>query len=277
MCGFEIQRMNCDKAYSYNDELYNTFLTGRQELQCSEIYQIPAEEEIRQVSFYAFGNNQTNIKITKLNPSYTSPDDGVIVYNNNYSGEYNGYHTLDTDPIISDGSYYAVTVTVTGTSCDYPAESYNFSDQELKRSYYNNGKGWQDLGDNDTYINIYTRSPDFIDKQTNKEPENPDHEYKEENTNKYKEATITDITETPEEITSQTIEEIKTSEAEETNNEPIKEKITSSETDGTENTEQKENIWQKIMKIIYYFVGLFVRFGLLRQNHLLNGWIRRFF
>ena len=183
ICGFEVQKINYNTAYCYNENSYDVLLTNTGSVHCAEVFEIPAGEVIKQVSFYSFNDNSINIRITKLNDDYDTPEDGEEIINKNITCSGNGYRTCSVGPIVSDGFNYSVVVTASGQDCWQPIESSSgsASSDVAKRSYYNYGSKWTDSGSRDTYIGIFTenKTKPIINKpekenneQENNEPNN---------------------------------------------------------------------------------------------------------
>ena len=178
ICGFEVQKINYNTVYCYNENSYDVLLTNTGSVQCAEVFEIPAGEVIKQVSFFSFNDNSINIRIMKLNDDYDTPEDGEEIINKNITCSGNGYRTCNVGSIVSDGSNYSVVVTASGQDCWQPIESSSGSTSfdVAKRSYYNYGSKWTDSGSRDTYIGIFTenKTKQIINKpeKENNEPEN---------------------------------------------------------------------------------------------------------
>ena len=81
------------------------------------------------------------------------------------NNKYDGYIYQNISNIISEDGFYAVIVHVAdSSSCIYPMENYTLSSQQepKRQSYVDCGAGWDDNGDNNFYLNLYTEDPDFV-------------------------------------------------------------------------------------------------------------------
>ncbi len=163
--GYETAKVNYNTVYTHNDSSYGAFYTGKKQLKCANVFNLKAGERITGYSLYSFSDEPERFKLVKLNNNYTGPEDGIVITEGTLNNKYDGYVYQNTNNIISEDGFYAVIVYVTdSSSCIYPMENYTLSSQQepKRQSYVDCGAGWEDNGDNNFYLNLYTEDPDFV-------------------------------------------------------------------------------------------------------------------
>ena len=169
MYGLEVGKVNYKKVYSYNETEYNNFISASKQLKCANIFKLTEQEIITSLSVYLF-NDSLNIKIIKLKDEYTGPEDGTIIYNNDFTFSNKGFKKIDTGDIQAEPGSYSVVLTITGESCSYPTErlpKYSVEEYPNGESFVDTGSGWQDIyKSGNLYINLFTDKPETTSENT---------------------------------------------------------------------------------------------------------------
>ena len=166
--GFTVCPVNYNKIYTHNEEEYMTFVSGKEHLSVANVFYLGDQERISEIQYFRLGGVTGTLKLVELNNNFSDPEDGNILVNREITSGYNGYFTLQLPDWITKEGYYAAILEFTGEKILYPAETYSFAGATpLKQSYINYGSSWTDIGSNNLFINICTKTQNFAVPEPN--------------------------------------------------------------------------------------------------------------
>jgi len=147
-CSFQAEAPdNYDNIRQYDGACGNLFVASEK---TANMFRAEAAEELKAVSFYAYGKYDYRIEIyaegtTEMNV----PSDGVLVCVQSGTFEHPGYHVvpLEKSVLLGSGMKYAVSVELTeenhGTGFSYIESGENYSSEAGQSFFYSNG-AWTD-------------------------------------------------------------------------------------------------------------------------------------
>lgn len=148
-CSFEAEAAdNYDNIYQYDGAGYNCYIGY---VKSANIFQSKSVEELKAVSFYAYGYYDYIIEIyVEKEGGMGSPSDGMMVYSQSGTLDAPGYHTirLDESVVLEGGKKYAAAVQfISNDGSDvysYAERGDDYSSEEGQSFMYTNAGKWAD-------------------------------------------------------------------------------------------------------------------------------------